>query len=186
MTQRPGHPDPAIDPLSDPGFLLDLAAWVDGTLDADRRAAVEARLAADPRARALAASARLDPVVAGDLDPAVPFTAVAAATAAAAEERDAPLVTVERPGHPASRLLWPLAAAACLGAAFIGWHVGGVAGRPGAMTPAVAVDRPAAPDDGEDAALLVAASFGTFGLESDTNAFDFDVFGAITETEQLP
>ena len=171
----PARRDPRPqEPRDDAEFLLDLAAWLDGSLPSEDLPRLEARLAEDPHARALATSARLEPVSPEDLLEPLPAGIVARAAAlrpAAGEPR--PVVhrpaARDRAGHGgwtiAAFLRGGLAAAACLGAVLGGWQLGGSAGqprtRPGTPPPAVAVA--VATDESVDGdMLLAAASFGVF------------------------
>ncbi len=151
----PTFPD-GPDPTGDPELLLELAAWADGTLPPDRLAALEARLAEDPRARALAVSVRLEPVTSETAAAPVPAAVVARAAglvgaaeveaadvegldveaartaAAAGRDRAEPEITVLRgPWRGGALFRGAVAAAACLAAVVAGWRLGGLASRPG-------------------------------------------------------
>jgi anti-sigma factor RsiW len=188
--QSPRFPD-ADGSLPDPELLLELAAWVDGTLPADRVTMLEGRLASDPQARALAASVRLEPVTPADAAAPVPADLVARAaalvatgsSAGAPATGDVPIVETTRGSMRfplATALRTAGAIAACLGAAAIGWQLGGSAGRPTAPTtgsdPTVArgatVDAETGALPGE---LLAAASFGVFdgGDDADDDPLQF-------------
>lgn len=173
--------DPADDASLDAEFLLELAAWVDGSLPADRVRALEARLADDPPARALAASARLRPVTPADAAAPLPADLVARA-AALVPAAGGPEIQILTSADSARRRRFRLVPAlqvagglaACLGAAVIGWQLGGSAGQP-APTAARSVAR-TIPIEGElpstDGALLAAASFGVFE-DADEDPLEF-------------
>lgn len=153
--------------------LMDLAAWLDGSLSSEEFDRVEGRLAEDPHARALVTSARLDPITPEDLLEPLPAELVARAAALRPAAADPPLVELRpraaSPDGPGGHFGWTiagfvrgsLAAAACLGAILGGWRLGGSAARPESRPPVVvAAGSPATPIDGQS--LLAAASFGVF------------------------
>jgi anti-sigma factor RsiW len=167
---RTPHAPDAPDAPDEADRLMDLAAWLDGSLSPEDRDRVEARLAEDPHARALAISARLHPVTPEDLLEPLPAAVVARAAALRSAATDPPLVELrlgaaDRGGHRgwtlAAFVRHSVAAAACLVAVLGGWRLGGFAARPEPRVAVIAAaGTPAASID--DRSLLAAASFGIF------------------------
>ncbi len=130
-------PPPVADEAA---VLLELAAYVDGRLDDDARAALEARLSADARLRDLVldAATHRDDTPASLAGPAVVARAAALVPSTASRPEVVGAIWVR-----AAR--WTVAAAACIGVGVIGWQIGvgaGTATTPGGTQVADGGDEP--------------------------------------------